>query len=132
MTTRTQDNAGTLTRSGGGLKPYVAKSAVLHFRDTPSPVHARTRLRRIKRFQRMIRGRPSMACSSRVFLNTRWRPRTVQSRVDDERSNRGDRVTDILIGKNETMAKQTERTMGSQLDRQILRGVLGGTFGGKR
>lgn len=73
-----------------------------------------------------------MACSSRVFLNTRWRPRTVQSRVDDERSNRGDRVTDILIGKNETMAKQTERTMGSQLGRQTLRGVLGGTFGGKR
>jgi|GEM_PF-4226961 len=31
----------------------------------------------------------------------------------------------------ETMAKQTVRTMGSQLERQILRGVLGGIFGGK-
>jgi len=31
----------------------------------------------------------------------------------------------------ETMAKQTVRTMGSQLQRQILRGVLGGIFGGK-
>jgi len=73
-----------------------------------------------------------MACSSRVFLNTRWRPRTVQSRFNAECGNRGDRVNDILIGKNETMAKQTVRTMGSQLGRQIPCGVLGGIFGGKR
>jgi hypothetical protein len=35
-------------------------------------------------------------------------------------------------GMIETMAKQTVRTMGSQLGRQILRGALGGIFGGKR
>lgn len=32
----------------------------------------------------------------------------------------------------ETMAKQTARTVGNQLGRQILRGVLGSIFGGKR
>ena len=59
-------------------------------------------------------------------------------------------MTDILIGRNdsasvsfdphygnrhgmiETMGKQIVRTAGSQLGRQILRGVLGGSFGGKR
>lgn len=80
MATRTQDNAGTLTRSSEGLK----------------------------------------------------RSSTVQSRFNAECGKRGDRVSDILIGKNETMAKQTVRTMGSQLGRQILRGALGGIFGGKR
>ena len=35
-------------------------------------------------------------------------------------------------GMIETMAKQTVRTMGSQLGRQILRGALGGIFGGRR
>ena len=32
----------------------------------------------------------------------------------------------------ETMAKQTARTVGNQLGRQILRGILGSIFGGKR
>ena len=50
----------------------------------------------------------------------------------------GDVVKDALFGTSrrqgmiETMAKQTARTMGSQAGRQILRGVLGGLFGGKR
>ena len=35
-------------------------------------------------------------------------------------------------GMVETMGKQVVRTMGSQIGRQILRGVLGGIFGGKR
>ena len=35
-------------------------------------------------------------------------------------------------GMIETMAKQTVRSMGSQLGRQVLRGVPGGIFGGKR
>ena len=35
-------------------------------------------------------------------------------------------------GMLETMGKQVVRTMGSQLGRQILRGTLGGIFGGKR
>jgi hypothetical protein len=33
---------------------------------------------------------------------------------------------------NETMARQTVRTMGRQPGRRILRGVSGGTFGGRR
>lgn len=47
-------------------------------------------------------------------------------------------VKDALFGTNrrqgmiETMAKQTARTMGSQVGRQILRGVMGSIFGGKR
>ncbi|HEY0333185.1 MAG TPA: helicase HerA-like domain-containing protein [Stenotrophomonas sp.] len=32
----------------------------------------------------------------------------------------------------ETMAKQTTRTVGSKLGQQIVRGILGGIFGGKR
>jgi hypothetical protein len=35
-------------------------------------------------------------------------------------------------GMIETMGKQVVRTMGSQLGRQIVRGVLGGLFGGRR
>jgi DNA helicase HerA-like ATPase len=47
-------------------------------------------------------------------------------------------VHDALFGTTrrqgmiETMGKQMMRTAGSQLGRQILRGVLGGIFGGKR
>ncbi len=32
----------------------------------------------------------------------------------------------------ETMAKQTTRTMGTKLGNQIVRGIPGGIFGGKR
>lgn len=35
-------------------------------------------------------------------------------------------------GMVETMAKQTARTVGSQLGRKIVRGLLGGIFGGKK
>jgi DNA helicase HerA-like ATPase len=47
-------------------------------------------------------------------------------------------VRDALFGTRrrqgmiETMGKQVVRTMGSQLGRQIVRGVLGGIFGGRR
>jgi hypothetical protein len=47
-------------------------------------------------------------------------------------------VHDALLGTKrrqgmiETMGKQVVRTMGSQLGRQILRGMLGGIFGGSR
>jgi len=50
----------------------------------------------------------------------------------------GGAVHDALFGTKrrqgmvETMGKQVVRTMGSQIGRQILRGVLGGIFGGKR
>jgi hypothetical protein len=50
----------------------------------------------------------------------------------------GDVVKDALFGTKrrqgmiETMAKQTARTVGSQMGRTILRGLLGGIFGGKR
>jgi uncharacterized protein len=50
----------------------------------------------------------------------------------------GGAVRDALLGTKrrqgmiETMGKQMVRTAGSQLGRQILRGVLGGIFGGKR
>jgi len=47
-------------------------------------------------------------------------------------------VSEILWGTKkrqglvETMAKQTARTMGSQVGRTIIRGILGGIFGGKK
>jgi DNA helicase HerA-like ATPase len=50
----------------------------------------------------------------------------------------GGAVHDALFGTKrrqgmvETMGKQVVRTMGSQIGRQIRRGVLGGIFGGKR
>ena len=50
----------------------------------------------------------------------------------------GGAVHDALFGTKrrqgmvETMGKQVVRTMGSQIGRQIMRGVLGGIFGGKR
>lgn len=50
----------------------------------------------------------------------------------------GQTVKDAVFGTKrrqgvvETMAKQTARTVGNQLGRQILRGILGSIFGGKR
>jgi DNA helicase HerA-like ATPase len=50
----------------------------------------------------------------------------------------GQAVKDAVFGTKrrqgllETMAKQTTRTVGSKLGQQIVRGVLGGIFGGKR
>ena len=50
----------------------------------------------------------------------------------------GSAVRDAVFGTSrrqgmiETMAKQTARTVGSRMGQQILRGLLGGIFGGKR
>lgn len=50
----------------------------------------------------------------------------------------GQAVKDVVFGTKrrqgllETMAKQTTRTVGSKLGQQIVRGILGGIFGGKR
>jgi len=63
-----------------------------------------------------------------------------KTRDEDERDEpgMGQAVKDVLFGTKrrqgvvETMAKQTARTVGSQVGRQILRGVLGSIFGGKR
>ena len=47
-------------------------------------------------------------------------------------------MKDLLLGTKrrqgllETMAKQTTRTMGSKLGNQIVRGILGSIFGGRR
>ncbi|MFT4196507.1 MAG: DUF853 family protein [Pseudoxanthomonas sp.] len=55
----------------------------------------------------------------------------------DADSGLGQAVKDLMLGTGrrqgllETMAKQTTRTVSSQLGRQIVRGVLGGIFGGK-
>jgi len=57
---------------------------------------------------------------------------------DHENSGFGQAVKDAVFGTKrrqgmvETMAKQTARTVGSQIGRQILRGVLGSLFGGRR
>jgi DNA helicase HerA-like ATPase len=58
--------------------------------------------------------------------------------ADDGERGMGDVVKDALFGTKrrqgmiETMAKQTARTVGSQMGRKILRGVMGSIFGGKR
>jgi DNA helicase HerA-like ATPase len=58
--------------------------------------------------------------------------------ADGKAAGFGGTVRDAVFGTHrrqgmiETMGKQVVRTMGSQLGRQILRGVLGGIFGGKR
>ena len=60
------------------------------------------------------------------------------AKADDGERGIGDVVKDALFGTRrrqgmiETMAKQTARTVGSQLGRRILRGLLGGIFGDKR
>ncbi|TAL72375.1 MAG: DUF853 family protein [Rhodanobacter sp.] len=58
--------------------------------------------------------------------------------ADSGTSGWGSTVHDVVFGTKrrqgmlETMGKQMVRTAGGQLGRQILRGVLGGIFGGKR
>ena len=60
------------------------------------------------------------------------------AKADDGERGMGDVVKDALFGTKrrqgmiETMAKQTARTVGSQMGRKILRGVMGSIFGGKR
>ncbi len=57
---------------------------------------------------------------------------------DGDDSGFGQSIKDAVFGTKrrqgmvESMAKQAARTMGSQVGRQILRGVLGSIFGGKR
>ena len=57
---------------------------------------------------------------------------------DAEEGGFGQSVKDAVFGTKrrqgmvETMAKQTARTVGNQLGKQILRGLLGGIFGSKR
>jgi uncharacterized protein len=63
-----------------------------------------------------------------------------RTRAQDEAedSGFGQAVKDAVFGTKrrqgmvETIAKQTARTVGSQIGRQILRGVLGSIFGGRR
>ena len=63
---------------------------------------------------------------------------TVDAPAKDADAGWSGAVHDVLFGTKrrqgmiETMGKQMVRTAGSQLGRQILRGVLGGIFGGKR
>jgi len=58
--------------------------------------------------------------------------------ADEKKEESGGMLSDMLWGTKrrqglaETMAKQTVRTVGSQLGRSILRGVLGGILGGSR
>lgn len=63
-----------------------------------------------------------------------------RSRQQDETQDGGfgQSVKDAIFGTRrrqgmlETMAKQTTRTIGTRLGNQIVRGILGGIFGGKR
>ncbi len=57
---------------------------------------------------------------------------------DEQDSGFGQAIKDAIFGTRrrqgmlETMAKQTTRTVGTKLGNQIVRGILGGIFGGKR
>ncbi|MGP1666231.1 MAG: helicase HerA-like domain-containing protein, partial [Rhodanobacter sp.] len=65
-------------------------------------------------------------------------PSTKNSAKEAETSGWSGAVHDAIFGTKrrqgmiETMGKQMVRTAGNQLGRKILRGVLGGIFGGKR
>src|SRR5690606_39797470 len=57
---------------------------------------------------------------------------------DTQEGGFGQSIKDAIFGTKrrqamiETMAKQTTRTVGTKLGNQIVRGILGGIFGGKR
>jgi len=65
-------------------------------------------------------------------------PAKTREHDDAQEGGFGQSVKDAVFGTKrrqgmvETMAKQTARTMGSQIGRQILRGVMGSIFGGKK
>ncbi len=65
-------------------------------------------------------------------------PRAKTERDDPDAGGFGQAVKDAMFGTKrrqgmvETMAKQTARTVGNQLGRQILRGIMGSIFGGRR
>src|SRR5690606_25320292 len=58
--------------------------------------------------------------------------------TEDDSGGFGQSVRDMVFGTKrrqgmvETMAKQSARTVGNQIGRQILRGVMGSLFGGKK
>src|SRR3970282_2864356 len=65
-------------------------------------------------------------------------PARTREQDDAEQGGFGQAVKDAVFGTRrrqgmvETMAKQTARTVGSQIGRQLMRGVLGWIFGGRR
>ncbi|HVK53301.1 MAG TPA: helicase HerA-like domain-containing protein [Pseudoxanthomonas sp.] len=65
-------------------------------------------------------------------------PKAKTAEEDPDAGGFGQSVKDAVFGTKrrqgmvETMAKQTARTVGNQLGRQILRGIMGSIFGGKR
>ena len=65
-------------------------------------------------------------------------PAKTRAQDDAQEGGFGQSVKDAVFGTKrrqgmiETAAKQTARTMGNQIGRQILRGVMGSIFGGKR
>lgn len=65
-------------------------------------------------------------------------PPAAKTEKESEDSGFGQAVKDAVFGTKrrqgmiETMAKQTSRTVGTKLGNQILRGILGGIFGGKK
>ena len=48
----------------------MSKNAILAFFNAPSAAPVRTRLRRIKHLQRLIRGETSLSRTSRLFFNS--------------------------------------------------------------
>jgi DNA helicase HerA-like ATPase len=65
-------------------------------------------------------------------------PARTRAQDDAEEGGFGQAVKDAVFGTRrrqgmvETAAKQTARTVGSQIGRQIVRGILGSLFGGRR
>jgi hypothetical protein len=65
-------------------------------------------------------------------------PAKTRDQDDAEQGGFGGAVKDAVFGTKrrqgmiETMAKQTTRTIGTKLGNQIVRGILGSIFGGKR
>ena len=65
-------------------------------------------------------------------------PARTRAQDDAEEGGFGQAVKDAMFGTKrrqgvvETVAKQTARTVGSQIGRQLVRGILGSLFGGRR
>jgi DNA helicase HerA-like ATPase len=73
-----------------------------------------------------------------VAEQTKAPPARTRAQDDAEEGGFGQAVKDAVFGTKrrqgmvETAAKQTARTVGSQIGRQIVRGILGSLFGGRR
>ncbi|KAF1709962.1 ATP-binding protein [Pseudoxanthomonas kalamensis DSM 18571] len=71
-------------------------------------------------------------------VNARAPPARSREQDDADEGGFSQAIKDAVFGTKrrqgmlETMAKQTSRTVGSKLGNQIVRGILGGIFGGKR